>query len=242
MSGHSKWSQIKHKKALTDAKKGKLFSKIALQISVAAREKGGDPSSNFNLRMLMDKARSFNMPQDNVERAIKRGTGEIEGAKIEELVLEAYGPAGIAIIIEAITDNKNRTIPEIKHLLSQNNGKLGETGSVNYLFEKRGVLIFKKTGNTEELEMIAIEAGAEDIKERIKEDEKFLEIYTKPENLKSAKTALSAKKIKIESESLEYVPKAEIKIADPKSKEQAEKLLESLEENEDVNEIYSNMA
>ncbi len=144
MSGHSKWSQIKHKKAITDAKKGKVFSKIARMISVAAREGGGDPSANYKLRMIIDKAKTVNMPGDNVDRAIKKGTGGLEGVKMEEFTYEAYGPGGIALIIEGITDNKNRTLSEIKHLLSSQSGKFAETGSVSFLFQKKGIVIVNK--------------------------------------------------------------------------------------------------
>jgi len=241
MSGHSKWSQIKHKKAAIDAKKGKIFSKMARLITVAAREKGGDPARNAMLRLTIDKAKEFNMPSDNIERAIKRGTGEIEGTKIEELLLEAYGPSGIAIIIEGTTDNKNRTLPAIKHILTQHGGKLAETGNVSYLFERKGVIILKITNNKETLELLTIEAGAEDIKEIKHNSDNFLEIYTKPEELENTKKILEQKNIAIESTSLDWVPKSEIEIIDQKTKEQIEKLFDALDENDDVNEIYSNI-
>jgi YebC/PmpR family DNA-binding regulatory protein len=241
MSGHSKWSQIKHKKALTDAKRGKLFSKMARLITVAAREKGGDPASNPKLRVAIDKAHSFNMPHENIERAVKRGTGDLEGVKIEEFILEAYGPAGAALIIEGTTDNKNRTVSELKHLLSQHDGKLANPGSVLWLFERRGLINLKKTGSLKKdiLELSAINAGAQDLRWL---DEENLEIYTQPEELEKIKKLLEEKNIKIEEASLGWQPKNEITIDDPKTKERLEKLFETLDENDDVNEIYSNIS
>lgn len=241
MSGHSKWSQIKYKKALTDAKKGKIFSKMARLIAVAARAKGGDPQTNPQLRLAIEKARAFNMPSENIERAIKRGTGDIEGVKMEEFTIEAYGPSGIALIIEGITDNKNRTVSEIKYLLGQHDGKMAEQGSVSWLFEKKGALVVGLTANQldkENLELLAIDSGAQDLKWQTDE---LLEIYTKLENWEAVKKQLESENIKIESASLDWVPNREIQITDPKTKERLKKLFEALEENDDVNEIYSNL-
>lgn len=241
MSGHSKWSQIKHKKALTDAKKGKVFSKLARLISVAARQKGGDPENNPQLRLAVEKARTFNMPNENIERAIKKGSGELEGAKMEELTIEAYGPEGIALIIEALSDNKNRTLSEIKYLLSQNNGKMAESGSVNWLFERKGIMMINATGSgqsKEGLELLVIDAGAQDLKWQ---NDELLEVYTKAEELEKVKKEIESKNIKTESASLDWVPKNEIEIEELKIKEQIEKLFEALEEHDDVNEIYSNL-
>jgi len=239
MSGHSKWSQIKHKKALTDAKKGKVFSKIARQITVAARQKGGDPATNPALRMMIEKARSFNMPQENIERAIKKGTGELAGQKFEEFALEAFGPGNAALIIEGTTDNKNRTVSEIKFLLGQHAGKLANIGSVLWLFERCGTLNVKKEvlQTKEDLELAAIDAGAQDFKWP---DQDYLEIYTEPEELEKVKRALEEKKIIVDASSLDWKPKNEITVGDQKTKQQLEELLEALSENEDVNEIYSN--
>jgi YebC/PmpR family DNA-binding regulatory protein len=241
MSGHSKWSQIKHKKAITDVKKGKIFSKLARMISVAAREGGGDPNINYKLRMIIDKAKAVNMPSDNVDRAIKKGTGALEGVKMEEFTYEAYGPGGIALIIEGITDNKNRTLSEIKHLLSSQGGKFAETGSVSFLFQKKGVIIInnEEKADKESLELKAIDAGAEDLKWR---DENILEINTRPEDLEKIKTILKQEQadIVIESSSLDWVPITEISVEDEKIKKQIEKLMETLDECDDVNEIYSN--
>jgi YebC/PmpR family DNA-binding regulatory protein len=241
MSGHSKWSQIKHKKAITDAKKGKIFSKIARMISVAARESGGDPSANYKLRVIIDKAKTVNMPSDNVDRAIKKGTGELEGVKMEEFTYEAYGPGGIALIIEGITDNKNRTLSEIKHALSSQGGKFAESGSVSFLFQKKGVIVVNnetKKADKETLELAVIDAGADDLSWQ---DETILEIHTKPEDLEKVKAALKQNDIEIESSSLDWVPLNEISIEDAKLQGQAEKLIETLDERDDVNEIYSNL-
>lgn len=241
MSGHSKWSQIKHKKGINDAKKGKLFGKLSNQLTVAARQKGGDLNTNPQLRMLVEKARSFNMPSENIERAIKKGTGELEGMRMEEFTIEAYGPGGAALIIEGITDNKNRTVSEIKYIISQHEGKMAELGSVAWLFEKKGTIVISAATNPvqkEELELLAIDAGADDLKWQ---SDEFLEIFTRPDELEKVKKQIEAKGIKIDSFSIDWVPKNETEIADEKSKKQIEKLFGALEENDDVSEIYSNL-
>lgn len=236
MSGHSKWSKVKHKKAIEDKKKGKIFSKLARLISIAAKEGGGKPEMNTNLKMAIDKAKSFNMPQDNIERAIKKGTGEIEGAILEELLLEAFGPGGVSILIQAVTDNKNRSLSEIKKIIENFRGKMAN-GSVIWKFKKKGVisLKFDKKGK-EELELLAIEEGAEDIKEK----ENILEIYIKPEKFEDLKKKLEEKKIDIESSSIEFLPKEEVE-TDEETKNKLETLFNSLDENEDVQEIYSDL-
>lgn len=244
MSGHSHARTILHKKQITDAKRGKIFSKLSREISVAAREKGGAPETNSALRLVIEKAKSFNMPKDNIERAIKKGTGELKGEILESIVFEAYGPGGIAIIIEGITDNKNRTLGEIKQILSQNNGKLAGEGSVKWMFEKRGCITINshflisnsQFKNREELEMVAIEAGAEDIYWH----NNVLDIYTKPEGLEKVKKELGEKGIRVESPSLGWVPK-EMITPDVKTKEACQKLFEALDENDAVQEIYSNI-
>jgi len=241
MSGHSHWSQIRHHKGLTDAKKGKVFSKMSRLISVAARQKGGDINANPQLRMAVDKARSFNMPAENIERAIKKGSGELEGIKMEEFMMEAYGPGGIAVLIEGITDNKNRTISELKYLLGQHHGKMAEIGSVSWMFEKKGTIAINSTTNNlskDDLELAAIDCGADDIKWQLDE---LLEILTPMDHLETAKKALEQKGLKIDSSSLDWVPKTEIEVSDQKTKEQIEKLFEVLGENDDVSEIYSNL-
>ena len=241
MSGHSKWSQIKHKKAITDAKKGKLFSKLSNQISIAARQKGKDPETNPQLKMLVEKARSFNMPNENIERAIKKGAGELEGAKMDELTIEAYGPGGVALIIEAITDNKNRIVSEIKYILTQHGGKMADEGSVNWLFEKKGAIVISLAANNiakENLELLVIDSGAQDLKWQTDD---LLEIYTALEEMEKVKKDLESKNIKIESASLDWIPKNEIIMEDSRTREHLDKLLEAIDENDDVNEIYSNL-
>jgi YebC/PmpR family DNA-binding regulatory protein len=240
MSGHSKWSQIKHKKAITDAKKGKLFSKMSALISVVARQRGGDPDKNPQLRLIMEKARSFNMPNENIERAIKKGSGELEGVRIEELTIEAYGPGGTALIIEVLTDNRNRTVSEIKYSLGQHGGKMAETGSVLWLFERKGAIVINSSSTSldkENLELLAIDCGAQDLRWQTPE---LLEIYTRAEDLEKVKKCLEAKNTKPESISLDWIAKNEVKIEDSKIKESLQKLLEALDEHQDVQEIYSN--
>ena len=240
MSGHSHAKTIAHAKGIADAKKGKVFSKFGRLITIVAKE-GGDPAINSKLRMVLDQAKSFNMPKENIERAIKRGTGELVGETLEEVSFEGFGPGGIAIIIEGITDNKNRALGEIKAALNQNNGKLAGEGAVRWMFERKGAItINSKSQNpilkNEELEMTAIESGADDVKWFGEE----LEIYTKPEDLEKVKKTLEEKGIKLESASLDYVAKEEVEISE-KDKQSAEKLFEALNENDSVNDIYSNL-
>ena len=260
MSGHSHAKTILHKKQITDAKRGKIFSKLSRQISVARREGGANPEMNPKLRLAIEQARSFAMPKDNIERAIKRGSGELKGAKLEEVIFEAYGPEGIAIIIEGITDNKNRALAEIKQTLNQYKGKLVGEGSVKWIFERKGVITLgmrnqgewsKRTpfsspaslprearhrNNKEELELLAIEVGADDIFWH----NDILDIYTKIEDLEKVKKNLEEKGIKIESATLDWVAKEQIEVGE-KEKETCQKLFEALDENEAVQEIYSNL-
>jgi len=244
MSGHSHSKTIKHQKAITDQKRGQMFSKLARLISVAVKEGGPNPETNSKLRLAFEMAKEINMPKDNVERAIKRGSGETVEEKLEEVLFEAYGPGGIAIIIEGITDNKNRTLGEIKQVLNQNNGKLVGEGSVKWMFERKGCLTINaqflisnsQIKNKEELEMMVIEAGAEDIYWH----EELLDVYTKIEDLEKIKKNLEERGIKIDSVSLDWVAKEEVSV-DEKTKEACQKLFEALDENEAVQEIYSNM-
>jgi len=237
MSGHNKWSKIKHTKAITDARRGKVFSKIAKTIVVAAR-KGGDPGMNSTLRLAIEKAKSVNMPNDNIERAIKKGTGGDKEKQLEEITYEAYGPNGIPLMIETITDNKNRTLSEIRFILSRNNGRLGETGSVKWMFNQKGMIeINSVEKNKDGLELVAIDAGAEDVEWK----NNVLEIYTKFNDLEKVKENLEKAGIKIENAGLGWVPKNEIEIKNESLKNQLERLFEALDENEDVNEIYSNV-
>lgn len=240
MSGHSHWATIKHKKAISDLKKGAIFSKLAREIEIAARS-GGNPDFNPKLRVAIEKAKEAKMPTENIERAIKRGTGELAGEKLEEVLYEAYGPGNIAIIIEGITDNKNRTLNEIKHILQSFNGKLVSEGAIRWMFERKGCICvdLKEQANIkekEELEMLAIDAGAEDIYWH----NSILDVYTKIEELDRVKKNLEEKGVKIVSFSLDWVPK-EMVDADEKIKEVCQKLFEALDENDAVQEIYSNL-
>jgi len=241
MSGHSHAKTIRREKNITDQKRGQMFSKMARLISVAVKQGGANPETNPKLRGAIETARSLNMPKDNIDRAIKRGTGEIAAEKLEEVLFEAYGPGGIALIIEGITDNKNRTLGEIKQILNQNNGKLANAGSVKWLFEKKGVIEVPSDKNEdkrekEDLELLAIEAGAEDIYWH----NSLLDVYTKIEELERVKKNLEEKGIKIEGASLDWVAKEEISVNE-KIKESCQKLFESLDENDAVQEIYSNI-
>lgn len=234
MSGHSKWSQIKNKKASTDAKRSAVFSKLTAFITVAAREKGGDITSNPKLRMAVEKAKSFNMPADNIERAIKKGTGELEGLVLEELFIEAYAANGKPLLITAITDNKNRTISEIKHILGGFEGKMANSGSVKWLFEEKGQIILEEQKISDELELTLIESGAEDFKE---ENETAV-IICKPENLEKLKELILKSNNKISESSVTFLPKNPEVITEGE-KEHLEKLFEALDNQQDVAEIYS---
>ena len=244
MSGHSHFSSIKHKKAIEDEKRGRIFSKFSKMISVAVKD-GADPDSNSRLRQVLDEAKNFNMPKDKIERAIKRGTGEIDGGKLEEITYEAFGPGGIAVIIECITDNRNRALAEIKHILQKYNGKLAESGSVKWLFERKGIITLQI--NDEEtsvnkdkssIELAAIESGAEDID--YDEKENILDIYTKTEELEKVKENLINKKIEADSSCLGWVAKDNIEI-EGKEKNTCERFFEELDESDDVQNVYSNL-
>ena len=234
MSGHSHAKTVKATKDAADTKRSKEFSKLAKEITIAAREGGGDSASNPRLRSVMEKARSFNMPRDNVERAIKRGTGEGDEAQLQEVLFEAYGPGNIAILIQGITDNKNRMLGEIKQILLAHQGKLVEGGAVRWMFEQKGVIMIK--GVKEDLELAAIEAGAEDM---YWHDNEFLDVYTKPEDLEKVREILS-QNAQIESFSLGWVAKERIQ-ASQSDTGAAEKLFEVLEENDSVQSVYSNI-
>ena len=234
MSGHSHAKTVKATKDAADTKRSKEFSKLAKEITIAAREGGGDSASNPRLRSVMEKARSFNMPRDNVERAIKRGTGEGDEAQLQEVLFEAYGPGNIAILIQGITDNKNRMLGEIKQILLAHQGKLVEGGAVRWMFEQKGVIMTK--GVKEDLELAAIEAGAEDM---YWHDNEFLDVYTKPEDLEKVREILS-QNAQIESFSLGWVAKERIQ-ASQSDTGAAEKLFEVLEENDSVQSVYSNI-
>jgi YebC/PmpR family DNA-binding regulatory protein len=242
MSGHSHSKTIKHQKELTDKKRGQIFSKMVRMISVAVKEAGPNSETNTKLKVAIEKAKEFNMPKENIERAIKQASGGAEGANFEEVVFEAYGPAGVAIIIEGVTDNKNRTLGEIKQILNQNGGKLTQEGAVRWMFERKGAITIncksqiENQQNKEDLELKAIEAGAQDIYRY----NDALDVYTTVEGLENVKKNLENQGIKIEGASLDWVPKEEI-ILGEKDKETAQKLFEALDENDDVQEIYSNL-
>lgn len=238
MSGHSKWKQIKRGKAKTDSQRAKVFTKMARFITVAAR-KGEDPDMNAELRMAIERAKAENMPRENIERAIKKGAGGEGGVELESVEYEVYGPQGAMFIIKTLTDNKNRTFGEIKNILSKNNGRIGEIGSVKWMFDHVGLLGLESgnKGRTEEIELEAINAGAEDVKEK----DGFLEIYTAPENLEKVHKALESKGIKAASISIDWVAKNSIKIEDSNAMEQVENLLNLLDEQDDTEEIYSNL-
>ncbi|GAB4389744.1 MAG: YebC/PmpR family DNA-binding transcriptional regulator [Thermodesulfovibrionales bacterium] len=238
MAGHSKWAQIKHKKAHTDAKKGKLFSNIVKEITVAARMGGGDPDANPRLRLAMEKAKEANMPMENVKRAIMKGTGELPGTHYEETVYEGYGPGGTALYIEVLTDNKNRTVSEIRHLLSKHGGSLGESGCVAWIFDKRGyILVDKKSVDEDTLMAAALEAGAADMKND--PDEENYEVLTEPEDMPSVKKALEDTGIRPSFAEVTMLPKNYVDL-DEKAAEQMSKLMDSLEEHDDVQNVYAN--
>lgn len=243
MSGHSHWQNIKHKKQAQDKQKSKLFSKFSRLISVAAREGGGDPEHNFELRDAIERAKDVDMPGETIERAVKRGTGELEGVEYKDMTLEAYGPGGTAIIIDAITDNRNRTISEMKQLLRENHAKMAEPGSVKYLFERKGVVTVDKSRqrepfcDKENLELASIEAGAEDVEW----SNDFLDIYIPVDELSNVKGELEKRGVKIESASPGWKAKNEIEVSE-KEKEKLEKLFQVLSENDDTQEVYSNLS
>jgi YebC/PmpR family DNA-binding regulatory protein len=236
MSGHSKWSTIKRKKGAADAKRGKIFTKLIKELTIAAREGGGDPSGNPRLRLAIDNAKAANMPADNIERAIKKATGELEGTTISELTYEGYGPGGVAILVEVATDNKNRTVAEVRHLFSKHGGNMGESGSVAWMFEKKGIITLPKQGKSEEdILEIALNAGAEDM--RTEED--FFEIQTDIESFETVRKALVDEELKTENASLHWIAKNTVNIGGENA-EKLLKLIESLEDSDDVQNVYSN--
>ena len=236
MSGHSKWSTIKHKKAAKDAKKGKLFTKFIKEITVAARMGGGDINSNPRLRTAVTTARAASMPGENIDRAIKKGTGELEGVTYEEIQYEGYGPGGAAIIAQVLTDNKNRTVSEIRRLFSKHGGNLGETGCVSWMFNKKGLIAIEKSQIDEERLMgIVLDAGAEDVRD---EDDLF-EVVTRPEDFAAVKDRLDHEKIAVASAHVTLVPKNSVDV-DAKHVEQILKLTEELEDHDDVQSVSAN--
>ena len=236
MSGHSKWASIKHRKAATDAKRGKLFTKLARAITVAAREGGGDPSGNHTLAATIEKAKSYSMPKDNIQRAIDRGTGEGDAGTIERVVYEGYGPGGTAILAEALTDNRNRTGAEMRHTFDRHGGSLGEPGSVAWQFEKKGVVIVDAERYGEDDLMAAIDAGAEDV---VVEDD-ILKVTSAPTSLTAVREALEASGIEISSAELAMEPKAVVEVTDPAEARAVVRLIDALDDHDDVDEVHAN--
>jgi len=237
MAGHSKWAQIKRKKAATDAKRGKIFTKLIKEIITAARLGGGDPSGNPRLRAAIEAAKAENMPKENIERAIKKGTGELEGTYYEEVSYEGYGPGGIAVLISALTDNRNRTVGEIRYLFNKYGGNLGETGCVSWMFEKKGIIALAKNEVDEDKVMeIALEAGAEDVKE---EDDEF-EVITLPEHFETTKEAFDKAGIKYTRAEITMICQNTIKITDKDQAERILKFMEALEDHDDVQKVWTN--
>ena len=236
MSGHSKWATTRRKKAVIDAKRGKMFTKLIKEITIAAREGGGDPEGNPRLRLAVDNAKAANMPQDNIERAIKKATGELEGQSFHELTYEGYGPGGIAIMVEVATDNKNRTVAEIRHLFSKSGGSLGESGSVAWMFDRKGVILLPKKEKTEdEIMEVILEEGAEDLQT---EDEYF-EVQTPLESFEPVRRVLANKDFQIENASLQWIAKNAVPVTGDDA-EKVMKLIESLEDSDDVQNVFSN--
>lgn len=238
MAGHSKWAQIKHKKAAVDAKKGKIFSKLSKEITVAAKLGGGDPDKNPRLRTAIEKAKEANMPSENIKRAIMKGTGELPGVSYEEGIYEGYGPGGVAVMVEVLTDNRNRTVSEIRHIMTKHGGSLGEAGCVSWMFEKKGyILVDKKKISEDTLMTIALDAGAEDMKND--PDEENYEIITSPEDLSTVKSSIESHGIPIALAEITMLPKSYIMLNE-KDAEQMLRLFEALEDHDDVQNVYAN--
>ena len=236
MSGHSKWATIKHKKGALDAKRGKIFTRLIKEIMVAAKAGGGDPDGNPRLRTAIAAAKAENMPNDNIQRAIKRGTGEIEGAQYEDITFEGYGPGGVAIIVDVLTDNRNRAVSEVRHAFSKNGGNLGESGSVGYMFSKKGMIVVpKKAADEDRLTEIALEAGADDLSG----DGDYWEIVTSPKDFEAVHEAIKKAGIKPESAEVTMVPSTYQKLEGTQASAMM-RLLEALEDLDDTQNVYSN--
>jgi len=237
MSGHSKWATIRHKKGAADAKRGKIFTKLIKELMVAARMGGGNPEGNPRLRAALLAAKAENMPKDNIDRAIKKGTGELEGVNYEEMMYEGYGPGGVAVLVDIMTDNRNRAASEVRHIFSRNSGNLGEAGCVAWMFNKKGSIVFdKKAIPEEELIELALEAGAEDVKDQ--EDQ--FEIITSPEDFANVKAAFDEKGLDYELAEITMSPQTTVRIEDPKTAQQLLRLMDALEDADDVQHVYAN--
>ena len=236
MSGHNKWSSIKHKKGAADAKRGRIFTRLIKEITVAARMGGGDPEGNPRLRSAILTAKAENMPKDNIERAIKKGTGELEGVSYDEMIYEGYGPGGVAMLVECLTDNKNRTVADIKYIFDRHAGNLGEPGCVAWMFEKKGVIVFESDKVDEEkLLDVALEAGADDVKE---EDDVF-EVLIPPSDFETVKQAFDDAGFEYSVAEISMIPQNTVKLEGKKA-EQMLNLVEAFEDNDDVNNVYAN--
>ncbi|MEE9292483.1 MAG: YebC/PmpR family DNA-binding transcriptional regulator [Acidobacteriota bacterium] len=236
MSGHSKWHSIKHKKGATDAKRGRVFTRIMKEMTVAARIGGGDPDANPRLRTVLLAARAANMPKDNIERAIKKGTGELPGVNYEEIFYEGYGPGGVALYISALTDNRNRTLPEIRHLFAKYGGNLGESNCVGWMFEQKGYVVIDKNAAGEEVLLdLVLEAGGDDVRD----DGANWEVLTPPDRLEDVKEALKAKGIPSTTSELSMVPKTSVKVEGKKAR-QLLTMMEALEDHDDIQNVWAN--
>ena len=236
MSGHSKWASIKHKKAAQDAKRGKIFTKVIRELSAAARLGGGDPDTNPRLRNAVSDAKGVNMPADNIKRAIMKGTGELEGATYDEISYEGYGPGGVAILLEILTDNRNRSVSELRHIFSKNGGNIGESGCVAWMFSRKGYLVVEKSKASEDdLLDIILEAGAEDLRE----DGSNYEIFTPPDKYEDVVEALKNNKIEIAASNLGQIPQNYVKL-EGKQAQQLLHLMEELEDHDDVQNVWAN--
>jgi len=237
MSGHNKWSTIKHKKGKADAKRGKLFTKIIRELTTAAREGGGDPGGNPRLRTAIVAAKAANMPNDTMNKAIQRGTGELPGVSYEEVVYEGYGPGGVAVMLQVLTDNRNRTTAEIRHIFSKHGGNLGESGCVAFLFKKQGYVIIPKSAGSEDAVMeAALDAGAEDF---FSDDPELFEVYSAPEDLQKVRQALEAHGLAVEEAKLEMVPATQVRLEDRRA-EQMVRLMDAFEDHDDVQNVWAN--
>jgi YebC/PmpR family DNA-binding regulatory protein len=237
VSGHSKWSSIKHKKGAADAKRGQLFTKLSRAIIVAAREGGPDPAANLSLQNAIEKARSYSMPKDNIERAIARGSGQdADASAFETIVYEGYAPGGVALIVEALTDNRNRTASDVRHLFSKHDGNLGEAGSVSWMFERRGVVVVDGAADEDELLLAAAEGGADDVER----DGSSWQVVSAPESLSEVRRTVEAAGFSVEAAELTMVPKTTIGVADEAQAKKILRLIDGLEENDDVQEVYAN--
>ena len=236
MSGHSKWHSIKHKKGALDAKRGRAFTKLIKEITIAARIGGGDPDGNPRLRKAISDAKGLNMPTDNIKRAVMKGTGELEGGTIDEVMYEGYGPGGVALIVETVTDNRNRTVSEIRHVFSKNGGNMGEAGSVSWMFHKKGLIVVDAAKADEDTLMsLALDAGADDLKN----EGSTYEIYTAPNTLDPVVEALKAKSIEPTSAEVSMIPQNTVRV-EGKAAQQVLKLMEALDEHDDVQHVYAN--